>query len=882
MMMPGSPNQRNSGRNKATPAEIAEWTRLYKIADADGSGNIDHQELEQLMNLLRQDSTGQTQVARVTRNEMERIIAVMDRDGDQQISLQEFINAMTEYSLRVTSLTGTRNDASFDDSSSTTAKITSSMTNFFQMFQTFDASHADRWLPRVLKRLLREEEAGGDDAEDIDIFWLTGRAPLSIDATNKVRGLHQLAQLMADGTQLRQWAQQLNQQPDKRIVDAHLTYILQIIRILEWFPTPADKVDVAPFIKGVFDYLHEAQLMPTIVRRCLESDNNINFTLMANLAIHSLEILYHYIPGPGLSTLFETDQWHYLRRKTKHPFGLGLTNQGGQIPLIVSLPGLVTTYIEQYRKGRLYSVRIAEYGIRIIGSYASSNKEDRIAIVTVPLQLLGGKTIVDWLVSLIVPNQAGHIISAVSWTLAILCGETHAENPHELPILNNAQGGSTLLDVLIHKDVISKLHYLMTTMKNALQNQSVPDCFDPQFIEIAFQDDNLLQMESNARKGRQQMFRIRTEVTSNICAAFLHLIPGFWQNGQYLQSQDGQAFIVNLQWFLGVSLEHLKSLPGQAPAKEDHAVIQTNASHLRVVHHTIACITKIIDLTHSSQSLHFNMLPGCLLAMLQLRRFPTLNANAARTVGTIVRNNTLLDSLVQHNGFVDALKGFLDDDEMQTRMTSIFKSLARHATPAALQVIQQCHVVKALFNCLSNFRSTDSQVAQAVNIQGGTTFNVPLAANIIMAANGFITNDSNQQLNKKMITEFTRHEMQAVNQLFETIFKEMTGNRDVARWQGVARDEGTSGHLYQVCVAFLEEITMQFQQLQNDQKYTQQAGEVTGISYLLKEKFKLLATNNQQQLRNIMRMEGYGKKENFVRSFFQISVFLSLHFYETH
>jgi hypothetical protein len=133
-----------------------------------------------------------------------------------------------------------------------------------------------------------------------------------------------------------------------------------------------------------------------------------------------------------------------------------------------------------------------------------------------------------------------------------------------------------------------------------------------------------------------------------------------------------------------------------------------------------------------------------------------------------------------------------------------------------------------------------------------------------------------------MITEFTRHEMQAVNQLFETIFKEMTGNRDVARWQGVARDEGTSGHLYQVCVAFLEEITMQFQQLQNDQKYTQQAGEVTGISYLLKEKFKLLATNNQQQLRNIMRMEGYGKKENFVRSFFQISVFLSLHFYETH
>jgi hypothetical protein len=313
-----SPQRTKDSRNTASQAEIAEWTRLYKIADADGSGNIDHQELRQLMNMLRQDTTGQTRVAPVSDQEMERIIQVMDQDGDREISLPEFIDAMTQFSLSVSSLTGTRNDATFDDSSSSSAKITSSMANFFQRFERFDPAHADRWLPRVLKRLSREEEAGGDDAEDIDIFWLTGRAPqTSFNAEDKVSGLHQLAQLMVSQTQLSQWVQQLKYQQDMEQVDQILTFLLQLLRIVEWFPTTADKVDVAPFIQGIFSYVHDADLMQIICTRCFSSDQNIDFTLMARLAIHSLEILYHYVPGPGLSTLFPQEDWHYERRRSK-------------------------------------------------------------------------------------------------------------------------------------------------------------------------------------------------------------------------------------------------------------------------------------------------------------------------------------------------------------------------------------------------------------------------------------------------------------------------------------------------------------------------------------------------------------------------------------
>jgi hypothetical protein len=523
-------------------------------------------------------------------------------------------------------------------------------------------------------------------------------------------------------------------------------------------------------------------------------------------------------------------------------------------------------YIQQYRNGRLFSVRIVEYAIRVIGCYASANPCDRVAVANQPLPMLNGNSILDWLITLIIPGQAGHIISAVTWTLAILCGETHAQDAHELPIQNNAASGNTLLEVLHHKKVISKLHYLMTTCKNALSNNTVPQCFDSQFLEIAFEDVQLLQMTRDPQKGLAQMVRIRTEVISNICCAFCHLIPGFWQNGQYLQSQEGQAFIVNLQWFLGSSLQALKALPPSA-SNESSADIQMHASHLRVVHHTIACIKRIIvSTTDTSMGLNFNTLPACLLTMLQLRRFPTLNANGASTVGIVVRNNTLLNSVVQHNSFVDTLKGYLDDNDMQTRVTSIFKSIAQHATPTCLDVIKQCHVIKALFNCLSNFRSNDAQVTQALNYQGAETFNIPLATNIIIAADMFLINPGQQgnQTNnqmKPMTSEFGRHEMEALAELFTTIFNEIKGQRNIARWQGNAREEGTAGHLYQKCVQFLVSIYNQFQPLCNVQRYSQQASEVIGISESLKKKFMLLIEGNMQGIMHLMQMDGKKRRE---------------------
>ena len=109
---------------------------------------------------------------------------------------------------------------------------------------------------------------------------------------------------------------------------------------------------------------------------------------MAKLAIHALEIMYHYVPGPGLSTLWPQDPWHYTHRKSKI--------QCEQV--IPHLPNIISMWIDLYRNERIVGARVAEYAIRIFGAYASSTKQDRITIVSAPL--LGQNSIVDFLVSL--------------------------------------------------------------------------------------------------------------------------------------------------------------------------------------------------------------------------------------------------------------------------------------------------------------------------------------------------------------------------------------------------------------------------------------------------------------------------------------------------
>jgi hypothetical protein len=199
--------------------------------------------------------------------------------------------------------------------------------------------------------------------------------------------------------------------------------------------------------------------------------------------------------------------------------------------------------------------------------------------------------------------------------------------------------------------------------------------------------------------------------------------------------------------------------------------------------------------------------------MLQMRRFQTLNAAGAKTIQIAVRCTHLLEQLCQTPNFVVALKNGLENDELMTRVASIFVEIGRCASTSCLAVLKQEKIIKALFSSLrNNFRSKTSQVSAVVSYQVSHTFNISLACKIVQAATNLlqprggnqVTIQQQQQQLSPMVLEFTREEMTALDDVFKTIVTEMQGQNTVFGSQ-------ISRNLFQFCVAFLTQLSQQYQ-----------------------------------------------------------------------
>ncbi len=821
---PGSP--RRQGVSEATEAERAEWVKMFKMADADGSGNIDMQELLQLMTTLRADPN--LPYTQVSQSEISRIMQSMDTDGDGEVSQQEFLVAMEAFSRMASSVTGRRNSATFDDSSSTSSKIASNVSSFFSQYEAFDPNTADRWLPKVLHRLKREDEGEGDDAEDIDTFKLTGRAPPNMTPEQKVKGLHDLAQMMTGGApMLRQWSGYLAQHREPGTLVRMCGCFLQVLRVVEWFPTTADRVDVRHFILGIFNYCFETNLLGTLAQRCLTFDPNIDGAVSASLAINALEIVYHYIQGPGISVLPANDPWHYSFMRTK--------NQAQQVGLLPMLPTIASTYLQMYQRGVLTSVRVAAMAIRCIGAFASENVQTRVFVITSPLPGMNGATLLDWLLSLIVPRQSPHVLADVTWTLAVLCGETHGESAPDVTAGAGSAGGGNLYEIMRGKGLLQKLRFLLSAIQGAhSQNNIFPDCFDPQFAQIYFQDTgDLLAMQRGQQVGQQYFLNCQRFVISNLCGCFYHLIPGFLNHGELMRTQDGNQLMHQLLWFLGVAVGALKQASQIAPkgsdGSQDAARVtsletQTNAANLRIVHMSIACLKRVIEGNSAGVPLHLPSLPAVLLAMLQMKRFTTLVAVAADMVKVIGSTSPQLqDQLVLSNGFIEQLKSYLDEPAMQTRVAHIFVALATRATDKAMHKLREARVVRALFNALQNFKqaSGEDEMSKALHYQG-SVFNFPLARSILQTGVTLLRKDlpsGSQQY--PHTTDFGEHELTALQNMFETIRQEITSMRDISKW---LQSQGTGRHeLERLACEFLQAVIVRYTPLEQAGRHPQAA-----------------------------------------------------------
>ena len=72
-------------QRRKTQQVIEEYTAAFKEIDKDGSGYLSPDELRDVMDMLGEDMNPE---------ELEKIIAEADKDGDGEIDLEEFINMM--------------------------------------------------------------------------------------------------------------------------------------------------------------------------------------------------------------------------------------------------------------------------------------------------------------------------------------------------------------------------------------------------------------------------------------------------------------------------------------------------------------------------------------------------------------------------------------------------------------------------------------------------------------------------------------------------------------------------------------------------------------------------------------------------------------------
>ena len=167
--------------------------------------------------------------------------------------------------------------------------------------------------------------------------------------------------------------------------------------------------------------------------------------------------------------------------------------------------------------------------------------------------------------------------------------------------------------------------------------------------------------------------------------------------------------------------------------------MHTNAANLRMVHMSLACVKRIICETSTSAiTLDFRSLPPIVLAMLQMKRFTTLVAAALDIIKTTGQNSQQLhEQLVLHSGFLDALKGYLDDDQLQTRVVTLFANIAEALTQRGLQQFIRAKIVKALFNALSNFRVQDSGLQQAMQ-STTAVFNFAVVKGVLRASRALL------------------------------------------------------------------------------------------------------------------------------------------------
>eukprot|EP00943_MAST-04B_sp_MAST-4B-sp1_P006670 g6670.t1 len=768
-----------------TSEELEEFKRVFAIVDTDGSGTITLNELQQLMQNLRGGRN-------CSRAEVALVQEAIDADKNESISLDEFIQALTRWTASSKGIQrkassrasksgmGLRRRSSSGDvgdfgNSRTREEIVADIAAFFNQFEQIDWNTK---LQRVREKFQQAQNSGKMSAEEgFDSFWLMGREPKVVGPDQRLQFIESVRQEIAAG-HLQQQIQALRGGQSIDVRFHAMNYVSQIMAILDVFPTPSDRWDVAEVIFMLFKQIRDGDVVTAVLNNFLTLDaTNGRFDPETVWKVQSmaLDFLFLYLPGPRVAHTPVNNEWHTDRMTTKKDAlkakipGVGNTVQ----VLMQLLAGSSVTAASMFWGHNGISI-VVKKCIQVLGAFAAHDEEARSALVDLGVL----KLIIDSLnprQDMGARSRGGmhpEVAAGLMWTLCILCGHTHAQ-----PIWEMGGGPfKRLLDCGVWPRLIQVIQTCDPTGRNnhlpAILCKPLPPGTTSSVITSCI-----------------------TQAVTCCFIGITAIYPGVCEN---IQPQRLKIILTRALQYISISAKVLEDSEDRGSGTGDNiSGLQARSDLMRCVLSAMKCVESILvsDENRGAELLHNSNLPQLIEYMLESKAHGTLRKAAAELLSAVCTNPLLRTPILRQKGMVRLILQMMNNDsELQSRASNILFQLSRKASLRELRDMVNMGFIEGLMSCVTKFKTQDEVTSQKLNYSGDT-FNFALVRNSLKMLSIVAQGGEEGSVNtlgsdgNEFIRKFNLGHIGNIEQLLNTIVNEVKTNSP-QRW---ALAQGATG-----------------------------------------------------------------------------------------
>ena len=772
-------------KNTVSTEELEEFKRVFAIVDTDGSGTISLNELQQLMQNLRKGKP-------CTRAEVALVQEAIDADKNESITLDEFIQALTRWTASSKGIQrknsggsspngkGLRRRGSSGDvgdfaNSRTREEIVADIAAFFNQFERVDWNTK---LQRVREKFQQAQNSGKLSAEEgFDSFWLMGREPKVVGPDQRIQFIESVRNEIAAG-RLQQQVQNLRNGQTMDVRFHAMNYLAQIMAILDVFPTPADRWDVAEVIFMLFKQVRDGDAVTAVLNNFLTLDANsgqFDPETVWKVQEIALDFLYLYLPGPRVAHTPVNNEWHTDRMATKKDaLRAQIPGIGNTVQILMRLLTASSVMAASMFWRHNGISMVVKKCIQVLGAFAAHDEEARSALVDLGVL----KLIIDSLnprQDLGARSRGGmhpEVAAGLMWTLCILCGHTHAQPIWEM--------GGGPFKRLLDCGLWPRLIQVVQTCDPTGRNNHLPAILCKPLPPGTTGD------------------AITSCITQAVTCCFIGITaiyPGVYEN---LQPQRLQIILTRALQYIQISAKVLEDSEDRGSGSGNNvAGLQKRSDLMRCVLSAMKCVEAILvsDEDRGAELLHNSNLPQLIEYMLESRAHGTLRKAAAELLTAVCRNSSLRTPILRQKGMVRLILQIMNNDsELQSRASNVLFQLSRKASLRELRDMVNMGLIEGLMSCVTKFKTQDEVTAQTLNYSGDT-FNFVLVRNSlkmlsIVAKGGEEGSVNTSGTNgNEFLRKFNLGHIGNIEQLLNTIVQEVKTNSP-QRW---ALAQGATG-----------------------------------------------------------------------------------------